>query len=367
MELVIGFLLASSIPVLFLIVIWQFDFYQTGKFQTILLSLILGGIAYAPAAITNLILINSGLATRATVDRFIAPVHEEIFKGLFLLYLVRRSRLTYSVDGALYGFAIGIGFAILENFENLLKFHSAANIVLRIFSTDLVHAFSSATIGIILGIILLETSRSRWLISTFGLSLAIGQHMLYNNVIYFIDSMGYRIHPFFTFLPGLPGMYFIYVVMQRGRKKAREWIKEKLGMADRVTRGEVAAVDRLANPKDVWYPVAKRFGSEKANQVEKLLYLQGRIGIKRKSLDSFQNNEKMRKAIEAEISEMQVEMEKIRRSIGIYVMLFVRGLFTEDMVSVWERMQAKIQERSAATGDQKGGGLWSSLEERVKS
>jgi len=47
--------------------------------------------------------------------------------------------------------------------------------------------------------------------------------------------------------------------------------------------------------------------------------------------------------------------------------LFVRGLFTEEMVSVWERMQAKIQERSAETGGQKGGGLWSSLDDRIKS
>jgi hypothetical protein len=63
---------------------------------------------------------------------------------------------------------------------------------------------------------------------------------------------------------------------------------------------------------------------------------------------------------------MRAQMEKVQRGIGVYAMLFVRGLFTDEMISVWNRIQAKIRERSAATGGQKGGGLWSSLEERVK-
>ena len=70
--------------------------------------------------------------------------------------------------------------------------------------------------------------------------------------------------------------------------------------------------------------------------------------------------------VEAELHEMRTEMEDIRSAIGTYAMLFVRGLFTDEMASVWDQMQVKIQERSAATGGQKGGGLWSSLEERVK-
>jgi hypothetical protein len=45
--------------------------------------------------------------------------------------------------------------------------------------------------------------------------------------------------------------------------------------------------------------------------------------------------------------------------------LFVRGIYTEDVISVWDQMQAKIQERSAETNGQKGGGLWSSLDNRL--
>ena len=190
--------------------------------------------------------------------------------------------------------------------------------------------------------------------------MAIGQHMLFN-------IMGTKIPPIVTVIPGVPGLFFIYAVMQRGKKQAQSWIKEKLGMDDRVTRSEVILVDRFASTDAILLPIFERFGAKTTSQVEKLLYLQARLGIKLKTLDSIQNNDGMRNAVETEISKMQTEMDEIRHAIGTYAMLFVRGLFTDEMASVWEQMQSKIDERSAATNGQKGGGLWSSLEERTKS
>jgi len=155
--------------------------------------------------------------------------------------------------------------------------------------------------------------------------------------------------------------------MQRGVKQAQTWIKEELGLADRVTRGEVAAINHLSRSGIVLYPIVERFGEETAKQVETLLYLQARLGIKRKSSNSIQNNNALLSALEGEIAELHADMEKVRHEIGTYPMLFVRGLFTEEMISVWDQMQTKIQERSVANNGQRGGGVWSSLDERVKS
>jgi RsiW-degrading membrane proteinase PrsW (M82 family) len=364
MEIVFGFFLALIVPLLFLSIIHKFDFYQTGQFHIILKCLFWGGVIFAPATFTYWALKYFWLTNPDTITHFAAPIYEEIFKGLILLYLVKRAKFTYSVDGALYGFAIGTGFAIVENFFYIyLNLSDATEIAFqRIYSANLVHAFSSATVGITLGMFRSRISRLRWQIPAFGLLLAIGQHMLFNILIGRDE-----IYPLIFFIPVLPGILFIDIVMQRGKKQARTWIKEKLGMDNRVTWGEVAMVDQLESPNDVLYPVVERFGTEKARMVEKLLYLQARLGIKQKSLDSIQNNDPMRNAVDAEIIEMRTDMERIQREIGTYAMLFIRGLFTGEMISVWDQMQAKIQERSAETGGQKGGGLWSSLEERVKS
>jgi len=363
MGVFIGFTLAIIIPLFFLGIIHAQDFYQTGQFKLILLSLSGGAIAYALASITNITLEYSGLADRNSIVRFYAPVHEEIFKGLFLLTLVKRRQFSYSVDGALYGFATGVGFAIFENFGYINSNLSEAMTISaqRIFSANLVHASSSAILGIALGIFHLRRTRLRWLVLAAGISFAIGQHMFYNIISHDGNSL---VSAFGT---GILGGVFIYFVMQLGKKQAQRWIKQKLGMDDRVTRGEVAAVDRLASSGDILMPVYERFGAEKASQVEKLLYLQARLGIKRKALDSFQKDDSLRNAMISEINETRTEMEAVRRTIGVYAMLFVRGLYTEEMVSVWDQMQAKIRERSALNGGQKGGGLWSSLEERVKA
>ena len=363
MGMILGLLLAFTIPFVFLFIIYKLDFYQTGQFRFILLSLAWGVAAYFLGALTNMTLNQVyHLDWDTVIVRFVAPVGEEIFKGLFLLYLVRRPQFTYSVDGALYGFSVGIGFAVIENYQYVTQDSSIALAVAiqRVFSTNLIHASSSAIIGIALGIFRLERRPSRWAILLGGILLAIGQHMFFNNMIsrgtFLIVAIG----------AGFLGAGFIYLAMQRGRKQAQGWIKEKLGMADRVTGGEARAVNRINDMDQILLPIADRFGNETASQVEKLLFLQARLGIKRKTLDSFQHDQRMLKAVQAEMEEMRAQMEEARRAIGTYAMLFVRGTFTEEMLSVWDQMQAKIQERSAATGGQKGGGLWSSLDNRVK-
>jgi RsiW-degrading membrane proteinase PrsW (M82 family) len=361
MGLILGLVFAFTIPLIFLVIIHRFDFYQTGQYRLILLSLGWGGLVYFLAVLSNTFIVDAGYADWDTVIRFIAPVSEEILKALFLLYLVRRPQFTYSVDGAVYGFASGIGFAVIENYEYVTSTPEIALAVAfqRVFSTNLIHASSSAIIGITLGVFRLETSRSRWLILTSGFALAIGQHMLFNNMVsrgtYLVVAVG----------AGILGAAYIYYAMRRGIQTARGWIKEKLGMDDRVTSGEALRVDQLESADAILLPIADRFGSEKASLVEELLFLQARLGIKRKTLDSFQDDAKMRQAVITEMNAMRTQMEEIRHAIGTYVMLFVRGTYTDDVISVWDQVQDRIQERSAATGGQKGGGLWSELDNRL--
>lgn len=362
MGLFLGLFLASILPLLVLGIIHKTDFYQTGQFRLILVSLCWGIFAYLLASWANSALQTFGKIDRETVNRFIAPVLEEILKGMILLYLIRLSKFTYSIDGALYGFAAGIGFAIFENFEFILNNPSMAIPIAvgRVLSADMVHASSSAIIGITAWIFFLRRNWWRWLVLAFGLSLGIGQHMFFNIAV---DS---AVSPLIAIGTVILGIVIVFVSIQQGKRQARKWIKEKLGLDDRITRGEVAMVDRIANPDEFLLPVLERFGPKTASQVEKLLYLQARLGIKRKTLDSFKNNISLRDAMQTEVNKINVEIDEVRHAIGIYPMLFVRRLFTDEIASVWDRMQAKIQERSVANGDQKGGGVWSSLEERLE-
>ena len=85
MGLILGLLFAFTIPLLFLVIIHRFDFYQTGQFRLILLSLGWGGIAYFLAVLSNTFIVDSGYADWDAVIRFIAPISEEILKAVLPL------------------------------------------------------------------------------------------------------------------------------------------------------------------------------------------------------------------------------------------------------------------------------------------
>lgn len=356
-------ILAIIIPIFALGAIRALDLYQTGLFKLVLFSLGGGVLAYGLASMVHLVLIDIGLADKTSIALNYAPFSEEILKGLVLLFMFSRYRFTYLFDGALYGFATGIGFAVAENIGyKFVQEAEATEIAMgSVPAANLVHASCSAIVGIALGMVFLRRSPLRWLALVAGLFLAISQHMVYNKVIQDSDSSLSAIGI------GLLGAAFVVLSIQHGKKQAQNWIKQKLGIDDGVTRHEVVAVDRLTNSDVVLFPILERFGPEKASQVEKLLYLEARLGLKRRALDSVRDNSDLHKALDAEIREMRKEIKAAHRAIGAYTMLFVRGLFTNEMISVWDRMQAKVRERSASTGGQKGGGLWTSLEERLKA
>ena len=55
----------------------------------------------------------------AAFSRYIAPLTEETAKAAFVVYLIRRRRIGFAVDAAQLGFAVGTGFALVENLQYL--------------------------------------------------------------------------------------------------------------------------------------------------------------------------------------------------------------------------------------------------------
>ena len=116
---------------------------------------------------------------------FVAPVVEEILKALILVYLVRRPNFTYFVDGAIYGFAAGMGFAVFENYEYILQTRTPgwALAISRVLSTNLVHASASALVGVALGLSRFRRRLGKSGLLLGGLLAAMLLHMAFNNVV----------------------------------------------------------------------------------------------------------------------------------------------------------------------------------------
>jgi RsiW-degrading membrane proteinase PrsW (M82 family) len=79
--------------------------------------------------------------------RYIGPVIEETLKGVFVMVLIARARVGFLVDAAILGFAVGTGFALVENLVYLRVFGGGSAVLLwfvRGFGTAILHGAATA-------------------------------------------------------------------------------------------------------------------------------------------------------------------------------------------------------------------------------
>lgn len=185
MQTAAEFAIAFLPILLFLVFMRVMDSFQLVKVHQVFMA-ILAGFAVAFLAI----LINSSLLkfleiSSSSFSRFVAPVSEEILKFLFVIYLIRASKVGFMVDAAILGFAIGAGFAIIENFYymNVLTEAGLLTWFVRGFGTAIMHGGTTAIAAIISKDFSARKEWPRVWIFLPGLIAAIVLHTLFNMFI----------------------------------------------------------------------------------------------------------------------------------------------------------------------------------------
>ena len=80
-----------------------------------------------------------------------SPWLEESLKAALIVYLIRTRRVGMLVDAAIYGFAVGTGFALFENLYYLMmrpETHPAVQVI-RGFGTAIMHGGATAVFAIV--------------------------------------------------------------------------------------------------------------------------------------------------------------------------------------------------------------------------
>ncbi len=204
--------------VLFLLCLVYLDSYKLVSLRGILLTILVGCVVAGVAFLAN-----TGVATlfnleRGIESRYIAPPLEESLKALYLLYLIRRERIGFMVDAAIRGFAIGAGFALVENIY-YLQLRPEAGVVLwvvRGFGTAIMHGGATAIVGILAKSLLDRHGPTRLLYVLPGLFGAIVIHVFYNQFFFspIVSTLAILI-----FLP----LIFV-VVFNRSERGTRNWL-----------------------------------------------------------------------------------------------------------------------------------------------
>jgi len=144
----------SLIPVFLLLFLLLFlDSLKLVRLSLLISCLCWGILSAMLCLIINTWLLNHIECSFNTYSGFIAPVVEEGFKMIFILILMKRNRIGFLIDGAIYGFAVGAAFAFSENIFYL--FHFAGNDgnltvwIIRGFGTAVMHGGTTAIFGIL--------------------------------------------------------------------------------------------------------------------------------------------------------------------------------------------------------------------------
>jgi len=350
--------IAFIIPIGFLALMRMFDLYKTGKFYVNFITIVAGIGAYLLAAQINPAMLNTGWVTRDQVIRITAPIVEEILKSLILIYLVSRAEFNYVVDGAIYGFGVGIGFAIIENFE-YINGHPQIALTLalaRVFSTNLIHATASGLIGAALATRRADRSWLGWFFVIFGYAFSMGFHMGFNTMV---NSGAFLV---FAIVFGMVGVGVIYVTIKRGLNIQKTWLIENLNDINRVTKNEVKALSTIEQIDQLLKPFEAQFGAEKKELVKDMLSKQAELGIKTKLLGTA-SNENQKHEIEKVIKDIQSEIGSLRSRIGSYCMMLVRTVYMDTDLKIWDTINSRI---AASSTGQKGGGLFNRASARIK-
>lgn len=169
--------------VMFLGVLVYMDSYKLVRLHLVLLVIGLGGAMAVASYFVNGYLIGlSGLDFLA-YSRYIAPLAEESLKGLVMVYLFRSNRIGFLVDSAILGFAVGAGFALVENLYYLYS-GAGSNMgvwIVRGFGTAIMHGGATAIFGVMAQTLTERSMKLHLVYYLPGLMVASVLHSVFNH------------------------------------------------------------------------------------------------------------------------------------------------------------------------------------------
>ena len=206
-------------PVLvYLVALVIMDSYKLVKLRSVVLAVLAGCVALLGCKYLNAFLMDLTQLQLASFSRYVAPFTEESAKAAYLVFLIRRKHIGFMVDAAIYGFAAGAGFGILENifYLSLIPEAKLFTWVLRGCGTALMHGSTTAIFGVVFQQWCERDGNIRLRNLLPGLGLAILLHSAYNH---------FFISPVMTAVGLVLGVPLITLaVYQQSEKSLERWL-----------------------------------------------------------------------------------------------------------------------------------------------
>jgi RsiW-degrading membrane proteinase PrsW (M82 family) len=211
--------LVGLLPVLgFLAALLYLDSYKLVKLRAVVTIVVSGALVAGACYVVNGYALGLLPLDLTHFSRYVAPIIEELSKALVIVALIRSHRIGFLVDAAIFGFAVGTGFATVENlyFLHAVPDAGLATWIARGLGTAIMHGGSTAIFAV-LGLAMLEREQKpsvRALIP--GLALGVVLHSAFNHLL------GSPKLATLAVLVALPPL--LYAVFQRSERAVGDWL-----------------------------------------------------------------------------------------------------------------------------------------------
>jgi RsiW-degrading membrane proteinase PrsW (M82 family) len=211
--------LLGLLPVLcFLAALVYLDSYKLVSIRWVLGAIGAGGIAALLSYPINVSLLDLLELDFASYTRYVSPFIEEALKGLIIVIMLRNNRIGFLVDAAIFGFAVGAGFSILENlfYLKLLPDTVLGTWIVRGFGTAVMHGGATAMFAVMARALVRQEVGLGPVVLLPGFLVAVFVHSVFNH---------FFLSPIQTTLGVLVFMPIIAtVIFSHSEKSVEEWL-----------------------------------------------------------------------------------------------------------------------------------------------
>ncbi len=321
--------LALAPVILFLAALRALDSFKLVSLRTVASALAAGALAAAVCYGINTVVFQHFPRYGDEYVRFGAPVVEESAKAVYWIFLIATARVAFMADSAICGFAVGAGFALVENitYMHLLTANGAGIWILRGFGTAIMHG-GVAALGALISAYLLESRQWRG-VRLFGPGLlaAIVLHSLFN------QSLQSPLASTLAAVVGLP--LILGVAFYFSEQSLRRWLGGKLDSD--IDTLDMIGSDEFQNSRVGAYltSLQETFPPELRGDMLSLLQLTTELSMRAKG-DLMLREAGLKVEPDPELDSMFAELRYLERSIGPTGMLAIRPLLSQTPRDLWE-------------------------------
>jgi RsiW-degrading membrane proteinase PrsW (M82 family) len=316
--------------VLFLALLVVLDSFKLVKGTAVATALGAGALAALIAMPLTQTLDTALHLSTAMLVRYAGPIIEESLKLVLLGVLLRRKRIGFPVDAAVLGFAIGAGFAVVENLVYLraLSDNSVMLWLVRGLGTAILHGGTTSIAAMVAKTLAESTPNRLSRPLGAGWAAAVFLHSAYNHLL--LPALASTLLLLIVF-PVL-----ILMVFQRSEAATREWVGAGLDLDVELLQlisSEHFSVTRFGTYLE---ELRERFSGPVVVDMFCMLKLELELSVQAKAL-LLAREAGLKMAPHPDVAAGLAELRHLRRSIGTTGMLALTPLHITSHRDEWHR------------------------------